>query len=547
MGRIHRYGQTKDCLIFNFVATNTIEGRVLTKLLEKLQEIRDALDDDAVFNVVGEVLPAAHIERVLRDYYSGGLGEGDLEDRLLRDVQEDRFRAICQHALEGLASRKLNLAMLVERRARAQERRLVPETSARFIGDAARLADWTMKPVPGVPHAFEPGPTPLLLKRYERDQDWRSSAIAVRYPRFSTDRDAATEHKLEWVTPGHPLFEALRRHAWHESSDALASGACFYSVEANMPARIDIYRASVADGLDQTVQTRVLAVRVGSDGLSLHEPTILSNLQPAPRPDPLPDIAMEPEPRAWLHEHGLQRMVEGVRQERVAEIDRIEQHIELSLTELICRVDQQLWDLVQQAERGVPGMEGLLKAAEDRHAALIRRREQRRQDLARQRTLALRDVERITSVIVLPHPERNAPDVRNLRPDPETEAIAMRVVIEHEQILGRIVDDVHEKDLGYDITSLDTVSGELRLIEIKGIGAADGGVCLTPHEKEVAEDRPDCYWLYVVTGCKHPSGPTLQPPIANPGTLPWHEIRKIDHYSLSLADIKRAAGTENAS
>jgi len=29
MGRIHRYGQRKDCLIFNFVTTNTIEGRVL--------------------------------------------------------------------------------------------------------------------------------------------------------------------------------------------------------------------------------------------------------------------------------------------------------------------------------------------------------------------------------------------------------------------------------------------------------------------------------------------------------------------------------------
>ena len=32
---------------------------------------RDALDDDAVFNVVGEVLPAAHVERVRRDYYAG--------------------------------------------------------------------------------------------------------------------------------------------------------------------------------------------------------------------------------------------------------------------------------------------------------------------------------------------------------------------------------------------------------------------------------------------------------------------------------------------
>ena len=35
-----------------------------------------------------------------------------------------------QTALEGLASKKLNLEMLVERRARAQERRVVPETIA---------------------------------------------------------------------------------------------------------------------------------------------------------------------------------------------------------------------------------------------------------------------------------------------------------------------------------------------------------------------------------------------------------------------------------
>ncbi len=126
MGRIHRYGQRKDCLIFNFVATNTIEGRILQRLLEKLQEIRDALDDDAVFNVVGEVLPAAQIERVLRDYYAGHLGDADLEDRLLHNVDEARFRAICRNALEGLASKKLNLEMLIERRAQAQEHTWCP-------------------------------------------------------------------------------------------------------------------------------------------------------------------------------------------------------------------------------------------------------------------------------------------------------------------------------------------------------------------------------------------------------------------------------------
>src|SRR5437667_2595974 len=159
MGRIHRYGQTKDCLIFNFVASNTVEGRILEKLLERLQEIRDALDEDAVFNVVGEILPAGQIERVLRDFYAGRLGEADLEDRVLRDVQEDRFRAITQHALEGLATRNLNLAMLVERRARAQERRVVPETVARLIAQAARFAPLTLRPG-APPHSFDPGPTP---------------------------------------------------------------------------------------------------------------------------------------------------------------------------------------------------------------------------------------------------------------------------------------------------------------------------------------------------------------------------------------------------
>lgn len=76
------------------MATNTIEGRVLQRLLEKLQEIRNTLDDDAVFNAIGELLPAAHVERILRDYYSGKLGDADLEDRLLlEETREERLAA----------------------------------------------------------------------------------------------------------------------------------------------------------------------------------------------------------------------------------------------------------------------------------------------------------------------------------------------------------------------------------------------------------------------------------------------------------------------
>jgi len=189
MGRIHRYGQRYDCFIFNFVATNTIEGRVLQRLLEKLREIRDALDDDAVFNVVGEILPAAHIERVLRDYYAGMLGDADLEDRLLKNVDEGRFRNICQNALEGLAAKRLNLEMLIERRARAQERRVVPETLTRFMHETAPYVSLNLKSIPTLSHSFEPSRTPPVLRRVSDHRGSNSQTIDFKsikiYPIFT--------------------------------------------------------------------------------------------------------------------------------------------------------------------------------------------------------------------------------------------------------------------------------------------------------------------------------------------------------------------------
>jgi len=113
----------------------------------------------------------------------------------------------------------------------------------------------------------------------------------------------------------------------------------------------------------------------------------------------------------------------------------------------------------------------------------------------------------------------------------------MKVVIEYEQNRGFHVNDVHKKNLGYDITSLNTNTGELRLIEIKGIGASTGTVLLTPNERHVAEDRPDCYWLYIVTNCNNK--PVLQEPIKNPAKLQWREVKKVAHYQLEINAITK--------
>lgn len=536
MGRIHRYGQTKDCLIFNFVATNTIEGRILQRLLEKLQEIRNALEDDAVFNVIGEILPATHIERVLRDYYAGKFGDVDLENRVLENVSEDKFRVICQNALEGLATKSLNLEMLVERRARAKERRVVPETIARFMREISVRVPYSLQPMATLPHTYNPGPTPNELKRYQDESDWKLGRIIHRYSRISTDRKTAEENNLEWVTPGHPLFEALRRFAIDQSRKPFSDGACFYSLKHISPVRLDFYEASIVDGLGHVIHRTLFAVELNEDGtFSSFDPNILNDIQPAPKFNPLPEIAQLQEATEWIHLHKLQPFIADVRKERLEEIDRIERHVELSLTELIIREDQKIGKFTEEKEKGDPLAAANLAKAEERHADLMKRRQKRRDDLARQRSLSLQNVRRITSVLVIPHPESERSEITNLRQNKETESIAMKIAMEYEEREGRIVNDVHEQNLGYDLTSLDTKSGELRLIEVKGLGTAEGTILLTPNEHRVAEDRRDCYWLYVVVDCnsKTPRLVTEK----DPASKIWREVKKVAHYTLNVEEI----------
>ena len=534
MGRIHRYGQQFDCLIFNFVASNTIEGRVLERLLYKLQEIRDALDDDAVFNVVGEVLPAVQVDRVFRDYYAGKMGDADLEDRLLQSVDESRFREICQHALEGLASKKLNLNMLIERRAMAQRRRVVPETIARFIAESAKNAALSLRPVARLPHTFVPGRTPFALKLYDSEPNWRLADIASNYPRFTTDRDTADENNLEWITPGHPLFEALRRYNLDASQDSFANGACFYSLEHDAPARLDFYCARVVDGMSKVIHERLFVVEL-QEGREprLREPDILGNMTPAPiGSTDLPDIASLPEADDWLDTHALTPFIDDTCAERLEEIDRVKRHVEISLTEVLQRMDTQLGLAIDDVSQGVAGAEGRMTRASSRQSEALARRERRRREFTQQRALTIQGVERLTSALVLPHPDGDDPEVRSLRPNSETEMIAMQVVMEYEESQGRKVCDVHEGNLGYDVASVDMESGEQRLIEVKGLAAATGTILLSPNERRVAEDRRDCYWLYIVTNCT--DAPILQEPVKDPAQFPWHEVSKVQRYWLQV-------------
>jgi hypothetical protein len=105
-------------------------------------------------------------------------------------------------------------------------------------------------------------------------------------------------------------------------------------------------------------------------------------------------------------------------------------------------------------------------------------------------------------------------------------------VIAFENARGCKLEDVQADNLGFDLRSIHPDTGELRLIEVKGIGTAVGTIFLSPNEKRIAEDRRDLYWLYIVTHCD--TAAKLEEPIKDPARFAWHAVKKVEHYRLDV-------------
>ena len=117
------------------------------------------------------------------------------------------------------------------------------------------------------------------------------------------------------------------------------------------------------------------------------------------------------------------------------------------------------------------------------------------------------------------------------------EEAARSIVCKYEGKRGRMTEQMPPMHPAYDIKSFDRSGNVVRLIEVKGLAAETGTILLTPNERRVAEDRRDCYWLYIVTNCA--GEPVMQEPVQDPAKFPWHEVSKVQHYWLQVGDMTK--------
>jgi len=551
MGRIHRYGQEKDCLILNFVSTNTREGRVLQKLFERIKKIEDDLDPKrmgTVFNVLGDVFSANQLEKMLRDMYARNLTEDVIKSRIVEQVDTDRFQKIAHSALEGLAKRELNLSAILGKSAEAKERRLVPEVVEDFFLQAAPLTGIYPKEIQKDKHVFRVGKIPRTLWPVGERLESRFGKLGRDYKQVAFDKRFLTDDPtLEWVTPGHSLFECVRENVWERVQSDLSRGTIFYDINHIEPARLDVFSAAIRDGRGNVLHRRLFIVETAMTGaMTVRQPTLFLDLVSAP-PSDAPKTPEKPGlPELDRVEHALvdealQPFLGEISGQREKEIATIASHVEISLNALIDRQNLHMAELFEQQQKGdaSPLLAANIKTTEDRLDELNGRLERRREELKQERHCTIADIRHHGRAWVLPHPERMSPGIAPMVRDDEVERLAIRFAIAHEEARGWRVESVEKDNRGFDLISRKPhpedpqTAIEVRFIEVKG-RAAIGEVALSSNEYKTAERLKKDYWLYVVFNC----GSTPQIHIVqDPVRLGWEPIVQIEHYHVGAAKI----------
>jgi hypothetical protein len=281
MGRIHRYGQTRDCFVFNMLYPETREGRVLARLMEKLERMRQRLGD-TIYDVIGTLLEGVRLEDLIMQAVVAG--EEAEPEQVLDSIQvEERLEAF-RRALEenALAGHHIDLSAVQRDQADSLLRRLVPWDVERFTRLAVRTVGGQFAEDRQSPGVFRLSVPREFLKARGLQGDAFARGLRVAF-----ERETARRAGAEFFAPGHPLLEALIDHCLQKDRPART----VLVDEKGRRGTLWLYRLRLQDGRDQPALERLMALfhDFATGETREVDPRVLWELEPPPEDLSLPD------------------------------------------------------------------------------------------------------------------------------------------------------------------------------------------------------------------------------------------------------------------
>ncbi len=528
-GRIHRIGQTEVCHLWNLVAEETREGDVYRKLLDKLEQAREALGGQ-VFDVLGKFQFEG---KLLRDLLIEAIRYGDRPEvraRLTTVVDKaldrEHFKDLIEeHALAHDAMDASRVQRIRKDMERAEARRLQPHYIESFFMEAFRSLGGSARQ--REPRRYEITHVPAPVRNRDR-LIGIGEPVLPRYERIAFEKPLVTiqgQPLAAFVCPGHPLLDSVIDLTLERHRDLMKRGAVLVDERdpGTLPRVMFYLEHAIQDagvtrsGERRVVSRRMLYVELDADGVTRHvnyAPYL--DYRPLAKDDPGIEAFLARPECAWIS-RDLEKQAQGhavvnvvpehlmeVRDPKLALIAKTEAAVKERLTKEITYWDHRAEELKLQEQAGKTGNRLNSGEARKRADLLQGRLQKRLEELKLEAQISPLPPVVLGGMLVVPMGLLMA--MKGLTPaisvtPADTQASAARaraVVMEVERGLGFEPTDRETEKLGYDIESAVPGSGKLRFIEVKGRVSGAPTITVTRNEILYSLNKPEDFILAIV-------------------------------------------------
>ncbi len=532
MGRIHRYGQMKTSYIYNFILSNTVEGRVQQIIMSKLDQIREDFEKtekgsgDRVFDVISGIIKEKEFGSVLsaleekseveKETYLNQFGE-DIKKRVEKFLKEADLKIHSKPLRDclGLRSERNNGETALERFKMA--RRETPEYLRDFFLAAWKILGGLIEKNP----KFENAKNDLKQEIYKLEHpESKLFGKQQSFPIFVVFKNLKQENpSIQVLQRGNPLFDGVVQHFRKLYADILEEGAILIDPKSEIPYLLYFYLVSYKNRIGEPILKKIILLKIipKDDVISLEFFT-RNHLGLTIADEEVFDASSkywihydkQKKIEKWLVNTGLSQIIKPVKDELRTIYKPYIQQLKVSLDEYFRDFNRRSRTLPKEIR------------TKEYEELLSREKEinQQIRDYEANLEIFPKMPKLISRALIIPGYEAEEGIIKAvdnfreildggliisnsssclLKPG-EIDRRGIERVMLYEKNRGRIpvlVDD--RRGLGYDIESY--LHGKIvRKIEVKSHNDS-GGFTLQRYEKNHAEREPETSWIYIVDNC----------------------------------------------
>lgn len=526
-GRIHRIGQTEMCHLWNLVASDTREGEVFERLLEKLRQQRESLGG-AVFDVLGKCFTDTPLRKLLIEAIRKGEApevkerlECEIDDALDREHLEGLIR---EHTLTHGIIDTSHLNDIREEMERAEARRLQPHFIASFFKEAFSQLGGSLRE--RETKRFEIRNVPAVIRN-------RDVAIGVgtpvlkQYERITFEKEHITvqgKPLAEFVCPGHPLLDATLDLILEQHRTLLKQGTILVDPNAtDNEVRVLFFLEhaiqdgrTLSDGTRQTISRKMQFVEINRDA-KIEDPGYAPYLDYRPITDRerasvnvqlgaewLSDGQnLESQIIAYAAEFLIPQHLGEVKAHKLELVQKTLNAVHERLTKEIAFWDSRSGELKRQEQVGKSMAKINAAQARQRADDLQERLDKRIEELKQEQFITPMPPVVIGGALVVPQTLLDtvgSDTVDEIDQDKREriDRLAVKAVMETERRLGRLPKEMPHHNPGYDIESRDPRNNRLLFIEVKGKSSSATSVTVSKTQIFTAFNKPEDFILAVV-------------------------------------------------